>query len=398
MKSSEIEKEKVILAKKGKIIYTKLLNLLFLITLFFVNYFAISRNILLYGTSYQSDKQLKEKSGEEVIKIGVESHLIKYYEDSNAISTVEGLYKIYVVSNIKLCYEAYPYIYKEELDKYGYLEKKETVNAYDIESWESGFLEQFYLDYIIEKTNKEGNRIVSYTNETKYEYFIENVLDLSNSGKDYFVYDENNYKILPHFNLDIARYLFQYNIMGVNYSTLRNVDNEFYSYFKNVYQNALSILMEVEDYSISLSTYNSMYYKTNNFLCLTIVLTFIFSFLIIFLIVPLINKKHQNIVEIILKLIKLDQNKEIKIKYIFISLINDLILSLSIFFLFFLVIGGSTLINYTLIKIGVFTINSLHISIFNLFISLLNLIIRLIKKDSRALEEKIFKINYYEIF
>jgi len=390
----KLDKDKLFFSKKKKVIYSKLLDLLFVFIFSLTLYFSLAKPILNL-TSYPLDKKSKEEYSSLVIKVGEESHLFRYYEDEKAISTVDGLYRIYITMHIKLCYESYSE-YQTELDSYGYKDKLDIFKNYEKISYENGFLEEFYLDYIIDKKDINNNKIVSYDETNKYEYYVLNVLKVEEEGKEFFNYNESNFKEIPHLNLDTCRYLFQYNFMGVSYSTLREVDNAFFSYFLTLYNEAGDLLLKEKEYSEALNMYNEYYSKVNSYDIYSLLLTFLTSYLIYFILIPLLNSNKQTLSERILNIVKLNLYKEFKITTFLYYLIIEFIYSFICAYFLSLIVGGVNLVNYKFIIIGLFTINLSHITL--LFLILDAIFIIKFFVSNNKIDKKRKRIVYYEVF
>lgn len=390
-----LNKNSILLADKKKILYSKLLDAIIFIALFFVIYYSASYQILK-ATSYKNDLTLKENYATEVINIGVESKLYEYDEETKVISTVESVYTQFIYRNIKLCYEKYPEIYKEDLETYGY--DDETFKNIDIETYENGHLSQFYLNFIIDKVDKHNNKIVNYTEENKYEYYVLNVLKVKDEGSEFFDYVENDYETLPRLKKDICRYLFQYNVKNISYSTLRTVDSNFYNFFVSIYQEAGDLLMKYDSYNNAFNNYEYYYELVNKELLNTVLITFLISFIILYIVVPQIFKNNMTLGRFFLKIVKLSNEKEYKIKGFFIETLFNLIKCFCLFAFFTLVAGGLNLVNFKFLTIGIVTISSLHVSLLAIIYSFISFIFLLARKTNDGLSEMAAGLYYYEDF
>ena len=393
--NNELNKiDKYILASNKSIILANLINSLITLLLIVISFFGIIRPI--YYNAYQSKKDEEiSLNKEKILEIGKDSHLIYYNNKTNAISNVDGLYKIFVYQNIKYCYEKYAEIYKEDLDNVGYLTKKDFFKDVKENDYLNNDLAYFMTTYIIDKVDKNNNKILEVLDNDYKKYFIDTFIDINNTGSNFFTFD-GDYNTLPRLNIDTCRYLFQYNVMKSNYSTLRNVDNEFSNYFTKLYKTAGDYLLKYKDYNDSFYRYEKLYNTKSNNLLGLIFLSYIISISISELLIPLVNKKSRTIGEYIFKLSRLNQDKSFNKITI---LKNYLLAFIKHFYLLFFIIfieGSLNLLTFKFLVLGNLTISFLHIISLFIILSSISLILKLSSKTQRSLGERIFKFRYYQ--
>ena len=378
------------------IFYINVIESLFILIGTIILFYAVARPILFYATPYLNDINLKEKSGNELTDILVESNLAEYDKKTNVLSTVDSLYSSFVYKNIKYCYESYKEIYKENLDEYGYETKLDFFNSVEEINYQNDNLGYFYTEYIIGKLDVNGDLIINIDDSNKYNYFIYEVLDIDEEGSKFFEYDKNDLSIYPHLKLDVCRYLFQYHLMDVSYSTLRDTDNEFYNYFKDRYKEAGNYLLMYSDYEENLSLYNNLYDKIELNLLSTSILSYVGSLFIFSFIIPLCFKDKETLS---LKLFKCKRlNKEDKSTYLnyFLDGLKSFLYNFYTLLFSLFIFGGTNLLNIHFLEIGVFTFNSLHLILLSLIVNTISLLILLIKKNSQGLFSLITKTKYFE--
>ena len=327
------------------IFYINVIESLFILIGTIILFYAVARPILFYATPYLNDINLKEKSGNELTDILVESNLAEYDKKTNVLSTVDSLYSSFVYKNIKYCYESYKDIYKENLDEYGYETKLDFFNSVEEINYQNDNLGYFYTEYIIGKLDVNGDLIINIDDSNKYNYFIYEVLDIDEEGSKFFEYDKNDLSIYPHLKLDVCRYLFQYHLMDVSYSTLRDTDNEFYNYFKDRYKEAGNYLLMYSDYEENLSLYNNLYDKTELNLLSTSILSYIGSLFIFSFIIPLCFKDKETLS---LKLFKCKRlNKKDKSTYLnyFLDGLKSFLYNFYTLLFSLFIFGGTNLLN-----------------------------------------------------
>ena len=78
------------------IFYINVIESLFILIGTIILFYAVARPILFYATPYLNDINLKEKSGNELTDILVESNLAEYDKKTNVLSTVDSLYSSFV--------------------------------------------------------------------------------------------------------------------------------------------------------------------------------------------------------------------------------------------------------------------------------------------------------------
>ncbi len=378
------------------IFYINVIESLFILIGTIILFYVVARPILFYATPYLNDINLKEKSGNELTDILVESNLAEYDKKTNVLSTVDSLYSSFVYKNIKYCYESYKDIYKENLDEYGYETKLDFFNSVEEINYQNDNLGYFYTEYIIGKLDVNGDLIINIDDSNKYNYFIYEVLDIDEEGNKFFEYDKNDLSIYPHLKLYVCRYLFQYHLMDVSYSTLRDTDNEFYNYFKDRYKEAGNYLLMYSDYEENLSLYNNLYDKTELNLLSTSILSYVGSLFIFSFIIPLCFKDKETLS---LKLFKCKRlNKKDKATYLnyFLDGLKSFLYNFYTLLFSLFIFGGTNLLNIHFLEIGVFTFNSLHIILLSLIVNMISLLILLIKKNSQGLFSLITKTKYFE--
>ncbi len=378
------------------IFYINVIESLFILIGTIILFYAVARPILFYATPYLNGINLKEKSGNELTDILVESNLAEYDKKTNVLSTVDSLYSSFVYKNIKYCYESYKEIYKENLDEYGYETKLDFFNSVEEINYQNDNLGYFYTEYIIGKLDVNGDLIINIDDSNKYNYFIYEVLDIDEEGSKFFEYDKNDLSIYPHLKLDVCRYLFQYHLMDVSYSTLRDTDNEFYNYFKDRYKEAGNYLLMYSDYEENLSLYNNLYDKTELNLLSTSILSYVGSLFIFSFIIPLCFKDKETLS---LKLFKCKRlNKKDKSTYLnyFLDGLKSFLYNFYTLLFSLFIFGGTNLLNIHFLEVGVFTFNSLHLILLSLIVNMISLLILLIKKNSQGLFSLITKTKYFE--
>lgn len=388
------KKDKYILASNKSIILANLINSLITLLLIVISFFGIIRPIYYNTYQYKKDEEISLKK-EKILEIGRDSHLIYYNNKTNAISNVDGLYKIFVYQNIKYCYENYSEIYKEDLDNVGYLTKKDFFKDVKENDYINNDLAYFMTTYIIDKNDKDNNKILDVIDNDYKKYFIDTFMDISNSGSKFFTFD-GDYNTLPRLNVDTCRYLFQYNVMKSNYSTLRNVDNEFSNYFTKLYKTAGEYLLSYKEYNESFYTYERLYNTKSNNLLGLIFLSYMISISISELLIPLFNKKSRTVGEYIFRLSRLNQDKSLN-KITIIK--NYLLAFIKYFYLLFFIIfieGSLNLLTFKFLILGNLTISFLHIISLFIILSSISLILKLSSKTQRSLGERIFKFKYYQ--
>ncbi len=388
------KKDKYILASNKSIILANLINSLITLLLIVISFFGIIRPIYYNAYQYKKDEEITLNK-EKILEIGRDSHLIYYNNKTNAISNVDGLYKIFVYQNIKYCYENYSEIYKEDLDNVGYLTKKDFFKDVKENDYINNDLAYFMTTYIIDKNDKDNNKILDVIDNDYKKYFIDTFMDISNSGSKFFTFD-GDYNTLPRLNVNTCRYLFQYNVMKSNYSTLRNVDNEFSNYFTKLYKTAGEYLLNYKEYNESFYTYERLYNTKSNNLLGLIFLSYMISISISELLIPLFNKKSRTIGEYIFRLSRLNEDKSFRKITI---LKNYLLAFIKHFYLLFFIIfieGSLNLLTFKFLILGNLTISFLHIISLFIILSSISLILKLSSKTQRSLGERIFKFKYYQ--
>lgn len=392
----EIKPEALLLSKASKIFYVNIFDAFLSLLCSVLLFFGVI-NPILNATGYQEEIVLKNKNAETALKIAEESKLLVYNEEKNAISTVESLYKVYIYQNIKMCYEEYSEIYKEDLDNSGYSTKKEFFETVKINSYENDFLGYFYTNYIVDKVNDDGNKVVDYALEESKEYFVNNVLDINNKGKEFFEFD-GDYNNLPRLKKDTCRYLFEYHVMNISYSTLRELDRNFFNYFKDKYIEAGNVLCSYDTYRIPLETYNNLYKIVENKTLIAEITGFFSGLIICYLVLPLSLKHSRTLGQLIFKMVRYDEEKKEEKSYILPQFIVSIIRVFPInLLLIFFIGGGVNLLNFHFLEIGNFTLNILHLILLTFIIDIIWLIALFVSKPKRGFLSKMTHSNYYDV-
>ncbi|MDY4937443.1 MAG: hypothetical protein SO087_04535 [Candidatus Onthovivens sp.] len=390
--------ETLLKASKKRILFSNLLESIFLFLSSLILVFAVGMPIVNNNSTYQNALTNNVTYKDNMLEIGTSSKLFFYNEEFNNISTLDSIYYVYVIQNIKMCYEEYGDIYKEELDNYGYSTKKDFMDNFLIASYETDFLGYFYTSFILNKVDTNDELLVNYN--TSYNgkfYYVNNVLKINEEGKEFFTFD-NNYDKLPRLNVDICRYLFQYHVMDVSYSTLREVDASFYNYFKEIYSNAGDLLLKYKDYQINFNLYNETYEVIHSYKMYAGVFSFLISFVIFECIFPIFNKNKVNPSNLILSLARLNNYKDNSLKIILVNMICSLFKYFYISMFILLILGGINTLNFTLIEVGVFTISTYHLSVLSLFLGVISILTLTINKNNKGLSSLISKSIYFEKF
>jgi hypothetical protein len=388
-----IEVNKTFKATIGKKIITHIIDGLFVLILGIALFFVVCYPIL-NNSSYVTFKEDKKENCDVMLTILNESKLAVYNDKTNALSTDESMYKVFILQQIKYCYEIYPDEYKKDLDDDGYLSYVEKMEDVKVDSYDNNCLGYFYTEFIIGKLDKNNEVIVEYTKEESKEYFLTQVIDCDKAGKDIFKCDDKN--SLPRLTVDTCRYAFEYYVKGANYSTLRDLDSKFYNYFISLYKDAGDLLLRYSKYETSFNNYEQLYSLINNINLLCIFLSFTISFVILMVLVPLLNKRRQTFSSMIFKVMYFDKKMNCNLCK---TLINSGLYYVLFFFVTFFMslIFGNQLFNYTFLTIGLLTLKLIHLCGISLIISLISIFVLAISKSKNSLVEMITKTDLYDI-
>ena len=324
MKKKDKNKEYTyLIAKRSRSFMAMALDSIIVCILTIVLFYAGANPIL--NANGQNDLiALKDEESSKLMSILKDSHLAAYDDETGVLSTPESLYNVFVYQNIKYCYENYPEIYKDDLDEYGYETKKEFFKDVNEISFDNDYLGYFYTNYIIDKKDLNNENILDINKDNANEYFVNEVLDLNKEeGSKFFEINNNDYSCYPRLNKDVCRYLFQYHLMNVSYSTLRDVDNAFYNYFLDRYVEAGNYLLEYEEYANALNNYNSYYDQIQSNLLTAVILTYTVIILIYYFIIPVFLPNKSSFAGFLLKIHRLTDDKKSKLYIYFLTGINS---------------------------------------------------------------------------
>lgn len=396
MKKKEKNKEYTYLpAKRSRSFMAMALDSMIVCILTIVLFYAGANPIL--NANGQNDLiALKDEESDKLTSILNDSHLAAYNDETGVLSTPESLYNVFVYQNIKYCYETYPEIYKDDLDEYGYETKKEFFEDVNEISFDNDYLGYFYTNYIIDKKDLNNENILDINKDNANEYFINEVLDVNKEeGSKFFEIDNNDYSCYPRLNKDVCRYLFQYHLMNISYSTLRDVDNAFYNYFLDRYVEAGDYLLEYEEYANALNNYNSYYEQIQSNLLTGVILTYTVTILIYYFIIPVFVPNKSSFAGFLLKIHRLTDDKKSKIYIYFLTGINSYLHNFFTLLVSTLLTVGVNTLNFHFAELGVFTFNILHIILLSLIINVISIIVFCVRKDGKGLFSLITKTNYY---
>lgn len=385
-----------IIPKRSRIFISNVLDALFVFLLTLICYF-IGAYPILNSIGQNSLVSEKNENAAEIVQILQDSHLALYDKSKNIISDVDTIYNIFVYQNIKYCYEEYPDIYKKELDEYGYESKKESLSTISSSSFENDYLAYFYTSYILNVKNKNGEKLVDYSSNTSKEYFINEVLDLDKTDGQNFYETTSSYDVYPRLKIDICRYLFQYNLMGVRYSTVIDTNNNFYNYFLKRYEEAGELLLKYDKYSEALSNYNVAYMQIENNELFSLLSCYFISIFLLFIVFPLFNENKTTLGMSLMKVCRVNIKNKTTKKIYFLNAINSILHNFFIILIAGLIIGGPNLLNYHFIFIGVFTINLLHFVLLSLIVNVISLLMFLGRKDKKGLFSLTTKCSYVQM-
>lgn len=389
--NKKLEENKYLLPTNSKIFLSNLFDSLIVFVLMIVTFFGIIRPI--YNTNYQNEADVAlNENKNKIVEIGKESHLFYYNDKFNTISEVSSLYKYFVMQNIKYCYENYPEIYKDDLDNVGYETKKDVFENYKTFDYSNVDLAYFMTTYLVDKKDNNGQLILE---DASKNYFIDAFLDINNSGGEFYIFD-GNYDVLPRLKVDVCRYLFQYHVMSVSYSTLRETNENFEKYYVNLYKKAGNFLLKINDYNEALTNYNNLYKTKNKNLISFILLSYLISVSLYSIIIPLFLKDKATLSDLVFKLRRLDFNKKPTNKSYFVNIFSLLIKQFYLILIICFIENGANLLSFKFIEIGVFTISIFHIGGLFIILTLISMIIKFSSKNHRSISERIFKVQYFE--
>ena len=394
-KSNIIDSNKVLPASFGKVFGAKIVDCFILILFSFAIFLGICFPIL-QNSSYVQLIDNKDKASKQMLSELNDSKLAVYNEKTGVLSTDESMYKVFVLQQIKYCYETYPDVYKTDLEDDGYLNYTEKLSDVFIDSYNINCLAYFYTNYIVDKLDHNGNRIVDFGSKSSKEFFIFDVIDCEGNGKEFFTY--NNKEDLPHFTKDICRYMFEYHIKNVSYSTLRSVDDSLFDFFIEKYKAAGDLLLKYKNYSEPFNEYNTCYNQINYINLLCVILCYFSSYLIFIVSIPLLNKKHQTIGFMIFKIVRLDKNRTINIKSTIIDSVFDFFTYFFVTFFVSLVFVGYTVFNFTFLTFGVLTLKLIHLCGISLILDIISIFIRILSSQKRGLGSRVSGTNIFEYF
>ena len=389
--NKKLEENKYLLPSNSRIFLANLFDSLVIFVMTVVAFFGIIRPIYFSKYQEKADIVLNENKN-EILKIGQESHLFYYNDKFNTISDVSSLYKYFVLQNIKYCYENYPNIYKEDLDNVGYETKKEIFKNYKSFDYSNVDLAYFITNYLTDKKDNSGQLILE--NNSK-NYFIDSFLDINSKGSEFYIFD-GDYDDLPRLKVDVCRYLFQYHVMNISYSTLRETDASFEKYYVNLYKEAGNLLMKINEYSAALTTYNDLYKTKNKNLISFILLSYLISLSLYMVIIPLFLKDKQTLSDLVFKMKRLDFNKKQTDKSYFVNIFSSFIKQFYLILIICFIENGANLMSFTFIEFGAFTISIFHIGGLFIILSLISMIIKFSSKNHRSISERLFKVQYFE--
>ncbi len=376
----------------GRVLFAHLIDFLFILISSILIVFLIIYPISQTGP-YGEKSKLLEVDRNAVIEILEASKLTEYNEETKVLANENGIYRSFVLKQIKYSYEMDIEI-KTLLDEWGYASHMENGQEIPLDSYENNYLGYFYTEYIIGKKDKENQLVVNYTKEESFSYFQKEVLKIGE--KNYFISNPLDEKELPHLEKQTCLYLFQYFLTNTTFSTLRNFESEFFLFFHEAYQNAGNLLLKYSDYEIAYSNYGESYnyiqiYKINSNIA-----AFLLTTLVFLIIIPLTNRQQKTLGNFISKTLVLNQLQETKKKR---AMLYHALTSVYMFLtipILLIISGGLDLLNFTIFRFGIFTINLWHISILVLFFLIINIFINVLSVKKQGAFSHLVHMSYYD--
>jgi len=333
----KIQREKKYLTlPRYKKIYAVILDWLILAGLSLIVLFAMVNPILNSQVFYQDLVNQKDDNYSTIQEIGTESKLIAVSSDSDTNYTFDMMYKLYVSEHILLSYSYSP----ENLDEIGFTPDL-IASSISKASYSSDFLAYFYTNFIADKTTSDNSPIIDA--EDYKEYYKDNVLDIDSN--DWWVTDGDE---LPHLKDDYARYLTEYLILGISYSTITEVSNNFEAYFSRLYTQAGSDLMKVPEYLNAYNNYTEVYNSITTIKNSWVAISTGFIFLLSYILYPLIHGNYQTLGYRIFHLGSADENQSFKYYHYILKVLGSLISAFFVVGIVGLIFSGSSFFGITL--------------------------------------------------
>jgi hypothetical protein len=335
MNKQQREKKYLNLPRYKKI-YAVILDWVILAGLSLIILFGVVSPILNSQVFYQNLVSQKDENYTTIQEIGVESKLISISSDSGTNYTFDMMYKLYAAEHILLSYSYSP----ENLDDIGFTTDLIASSIAEA-SYSNDFLAYFYTDYITDKTASDNSPIID--TEDYKEYYKDNVLDIDSN--DWWVADGDE---LPHLTDDYARYLTEYLILGISYSTITEVSDNFEIYFSELYTQAGSDLMKVPEYLNAYNNYTEAYDSISSIKNSWVAISTGFIFLLSYILYPLIHGNYQTLGYRIFHLGSADENQSFKYYHYILKVLGSLISAFFVIGLVGLLFSGSSFFGITL--------------------------------------------------
>lgn len=327
-------------------IYAFLLDALFLFLGGILVLYAFCFPISNANNEYIEAVKSKDLQYTEIINLGKESYLFKV-DDQGVLYTNEMVAKYYMLQHIKLAYQYDNKIF----DDIGYDETK--INSkIEKASLTNDIFYNFYTNFIPNKLDSDGKLVLEVSDYKNY--FYKEVLKINEQNS---LFISANDAELPHFQVDKAKYLYEYIVQKKSYSTATKTYEETLNIFGGIYEQCGQLLKKYAPYQNAYDDYTDAFNFLNtwNFNC--ILISYFSTFGILFLIVPLFEKKQRTLGNKIFKIFKVNKKDSLNMVNLGLSVISQMLEFFFVFACLAICYSSKILINLSIFKIGQMSIN-----------------------------------------
>lgn len=384
IKKEKREKQYINLPRYKKL-YAIVLDWIIFFVLSLAVLFGVVSPILNSQSNYQDLVALKDESYQDIQSISTDSKLISINEETDTNYTFDMMLTLYISEHILLSYSYSP----ENLDNVGF-STSDISSGISEADYSSDYLAYFFTTYMVGKTDEDGEKIIDV--EDYKQFYLDEILQVEDT--DWWVIDGNE---LPHLKDDYARYLTEYVILGITYSTISDVYEEFESYFSKMYSKAGTYLLEIPEYQEAYDNYNYAYgqisdIKTNwtSIICAVV-------FLLLYVIFPLFRGNYQTMGFALFHLGSGDIDGTFKYYNFALKTIASAIAVFFVIGIAGLIFVGSSFFGITLFSIGSSTFTTGIAEGISVLISVASVIGTLVSRDAKDFTNFISGTQDFEI-